>query len=219
MFDGSAFNETLVLFSYPSDAFDFVQRNSRTGDRRYAEWPCVGATGLLRVSRDPARTGSLAEHPVTDVLRTCDHARNNGRWLDGRANNAARGDANVPAYGHAKRRYNRVHPQPTLARRRRPISPNRVSPIRHGRVHENKVGRYCHRRTCSDQANAQCRTTARTHVRHPPPVSQTPQFPSSSEFTNHARKGIHRIEVRIGTFLGKRPRGVLIGSVSSFREL
>ena len=102
MFDGSACHETLVLFSDPSDAFDFVQRNSRTGDWRYAEWPRVGATGLLRVSRDPARTGSLAEHPVTDVLRTRDHARNDGRCLDGRANNAARWDANVPAYGHAK---------------------------------------------------------------------------------------------------------------------
>jgi hypothetical protein len=108
--------------------------------------------------RHPARTGPLAEHPVTDVLRTCNHARNDRRCLDGRANNAARGDANVRAYGHAKRRYYRLHPQPTLARRRRPISPDWAGPIPHGRVHENKVGRYCHRRTCSRGRSGECTT-------------------------------------------------------------
>jgi hypothetical protein len=147
-----------MLVGDRSAAFDFVQPSSRTRDWRYPEWPRMGATGLLRVSRDPARTGPLAEHPVTDVLRTCNHARNDGRCLDGRANNAARGDANVRAYGHAKRRYYRLHPQPALARRRRPISSDWAGPIQHGRVHENKVVCYCHRRACSHGRSGKCTT-------------------------------------------------------------
>jgi hypothetical protein len=76
-----------------------MRRMASRGRNRFA--PSVTRSG---VSFDPARTGQLAEHPVTDVLRNAD----------------------VHAYGHAKRRYNRLHPRPTLARRRRPISPDRA---------------------------------------------------------------------------------------------
>jgi PAS domain S-box-containing protein len=65
----------------------------------------MASRGRNRFAPSVTRSGadsSLGKHPVTDVLRTCNHARNDGRCLDGRANNAARGDANVHAYGHPK---------------------------------------------------------------------------------------------------------------------
>jgi hypothetical protein len=164
-----------VLVGDRPAAFDFVQPSSRTGDWRYTERPCMGATGLLRVSRDPARTGPLAERPVTDVLRTCDHSLNDGRCVDGRANNAACGDADVHAYGHAKRRYNCLHPQPALARRRRLISPDRAGATAvHCLMKALVVIVIGALVLMANQANAQRQTTART--RRPIMRSQNDQM-------------------------------------------
>jgi hypothetical protein len=103
------------MFDDLSGAFGSGRPGSCAGNWRYAEWPRVVAIGLLRVSRDPTWTRSLAEHPVTDVLRTCNHSWNDGRCLDGGAYDATCRDANVHVFGRPKTGCNRLHPQPALA--------------------------------------------------------------------------------------------------------
>jgi hypothetical protein len=73
-------------------------------------------------------------------------------------------------------------------------------PIPHGRVHENKVGRYCHWRTCSRGRSGECTTPddrPNTCAASAPPVSQ--QVPRSSTDvyqSYHTRKGIASASLR-----------------------
>ena len=112
---GALADEMFDLSGNLSDAFGCSQSCSRTGGWRSAKGPRIGATGLFRVSRDPNRTGSLSELNGADILRACNRSWHDDRRLIGSAYDAARGDANVQAYGRTKRRCYRLHPQPTLA--------------------------------------------------------------------------------------------------------
>src|ERR1700674_1439398 len=88
---------TCDLFGDLSGAFGCRRSCSRTGGWRSTRGPRIGATGLFRVSRDPKRTGSLAELTVADIFRACNRPWNDGRCLIGGAYDAPCGDANVLA--------------------------------------------------------------------------------------------------------------------------
>jgi len=102
------------LFGDLLGACGFGRSCLRTRGGRSTRWRRIGAAGLFGVSRGPKRRASLAELTVTDILRACDHSRNDRRRLDGGADDATCWDADVHAYIRTTRRYHCLHPQPAL---------------------------------------------------------------------------------------------------------
>jgi mono/diheme cytochrome c family protein len=73
MFDGSACHETLVLFSDPSDAFDFVQRNSRTeiGDTQNGlAWAQQVCSECHAIRRGQARSPNTRSPTFSELATT-----------------------------------------------------------------------------------------------------------------------------------------------------